>query len=142
MYLLILKSILYISLEYKFTSHYVSINSFYHYHTQHLLNKFTSHYVSINSSLLADRLCTFSYLHPTMYLLIPNAEDAIIVPFTDLHPTMYLLILDLRLSYNHQLADLHPTMYLLIPNDPSEHLSQVLYLHPTMYLLILHYLFR
>ena len=50
MYLLILKSILYISLEYKFTSHYVSINSY----------------------SVGYRATWKLYLHPTMYLLILN----------------------------------------------------------------------
>ena len=79
--------------ERKFTSHYVSINSFYRYHIQLLLNKFTSHYVSINSpSRLSYPIACYTYLHPTMYLLIRQRKRHKAYYKHDLHPTMYLLI--------------------------------------------------
>ena len=78
-----------------------------------------------------------SYLHPTMYLLIPEcltyrhrsrteftshyvsinslSIQAALRLLLHLHPTMYLLILLLRSCRPPERNNLHPTMYLLIP---------------------------
>ena len=55
-----------------FTSHYVSINSNADYARMRRRIKFTSHYVSINSNDIDNTLSVIIYLHPTMYLLIQN----------------------------------------------------------------------
>ena len=54
MYLLIHEAVSFTSNHiYKFTSHYVSINSQFRYYNIFLLHQFTSHYVSINSRRLS-----------------------------------------------------------------------------------------
>ena len=53
---------------------------------------FTSHYVSINSITMQFLIMTLLYLHPTMYLLIPDALSVLFPVYLNLHPTMYLLI--------------------------------------------------
>ena len=54
---------------------------------------FTSHYVSINSETsLKHKYCIETYLHPTMYLLIPDHKPGLFFLLSYLHPTMYLLI--------------------------------------------------
>ena len=81
--------------------------------------KFTSHYVSINSRICFFQAKCHFHLHPTMYLLIPNSHLNIISPVKNLHPTMYLLI---RCSLTEAIIKcihLHPTMYLLIPYTTS-----------------------
>ncbi len=55
-----------------FTSHYVSINSTGEINNPIYQPVFTSHYVSINSFYLLQYRCKHLYLHPTMYLLIPQ----------------------------------------------------------------------
>ena len=58
----------------------------------------------------------YSYLHPTMYLLIPTHNYNNITDKHDLHPTMYLLILVIVGFLVVATSNLHPTMYLLILN--------------------------
>ena len=75
-----------------FTSHYVSINSSNALHTSAKQNIFTSHYVSINSDNKSRITTPLLYLHPTMYLLIPFFCLCLSFVMYYLHPTMYLLI--------------------------------------------------
>ena len=54
--------------------------------------KFTSHYVSINSCVVIVHNFKCYNLHPTMYLLILLAPAPYVTDKLNLHPTMYLLI--------------------------------------------------
>ena len=57
-----------------------------------MLLKFTSHYVSINSFPLLLFFQLQHHLHPTMYLLILVGDTDYDGTPINLHPTMYLLI--------------------------------------------------
>ena len=56
----------------RFTSHYVSINSYSVAPVSLMLMAFTSHYVSINSPDTKYHKGDTVNLHPTMYLLIQS----------------------------------------------------------------------
>ena len=114
MYLLIRTWNCYISDRSKFTSHYVSINSFLLILLNSYALSFTSHYVSINSRTL-DSFHGFPLLFTSHYVSInSDAEKAESADEVNLHPTMYLLIRTPRRLFPGQ-SNLHPTMYLLIP---------------------------
>ena len=82
--------------------------------TSGFLFKFTSHYVSINSNAAIIIAHCYCHLHPTMYLLILNNILCTRILHHHLHPTMYLLIQQRYYSFSYSVNDLHPTMYLLI----------------------------
>ena len=96
------------------------------------------------------------YLHSTMYLLNPIAQEKLVMIYCYLHSTMYLLNLlhpvecmmipiftfhyvsiksHRRALNHHRHIDLHSTMYLLnqYGSEGSSYISS--YLHSTMYLL-------
>ncbi len=100
----------------------------------------------------------YKYLHPTMYLLIPEKPFGKLAHPINLHPTMYLLIqvpwwqatakdvsftshyVSINSLYGQPMQttgkNLHPTMYLLIHNIHRFNYIIARNLHPTMYLLI------
>ena len=77
----------------KFTSHYVSINSYQFSEMKANERRFTSHYVSINSDIFIFAGLV-AILFTSHYVSI-NSEMALIKKecLSNLHPTMYLLIL-------------------------------------------------
>ncbi len=99
----------------EFTSHYVSINSFYSITSAELSSTFTSHYVSINSSD-TEPSNAFQLIFTSHYVSINSIQQPQSVGqlLQDLHPTMYLLILFLFTIHCYIQLHLHPTMYLLI----------------------------
>ena len=139
MYLLIpSKTAILIIIVQRFTSHYVSINSFYSITSAELSSTFTSHYVSINS-IPTLPVINMSDTFTSHYVSINSSDTEPSNAFQLIFTSHYVSINSIQQpqSVGQLLQDLHPTMYLLILFLFTIHCYIQLHLHPTMYLLIL-----
>ena len=147
----------FVSANYKFTFHYVSIKTIKSVTLNSLLFRFTFHYVSIKTFSLLCRNYFQTYLHSTMYLLKRCTSVPGCVACIHLHSTMYLLKLYVLYMIKNVVLYLHSTMYLLkLSSSVSSYIKRSLftfhyvsiktrffigylqnisYLHSTMYLL-------
>ena len=99
----------------EFTSHYVSINSFYSITSAELSSTFTSHYVSINS-IPTLPVINMSDTFTSHYVSINSSDTEPSNAFQLIFTSHYVSINSIQQpqSVGQLLQDLHPTMYLLI----------------------------